>query len=329
MSGGAHTPLVSVVIPFRDGAAYLPGLFAALDAQTLPPESFEVLLVDDGSTDEGPELAGDWVAAAPERRRIVGGPGTGPASARNAGIRAARGIWVASTDCDIEPHPGWLAAALETLEHTGAEAVEGPIDVRAGHAEGIYAVEQENSTGGRYMTGNMVYRRELLERLGGFDERFEAQFLEDSDLAFRILDEGHEIPFAASARVTHPVVGRSAVEVLRATSRTQWLALFAAKHPERYRRELRPLVRPLTAIDVDVLVALAAAAAIPRSRGLARAALTLAAANGLKRGLVTAQVHTAPDPEQAARRAGLALAVPPLRAFWWLVGCIRFRKVTL
>lgn len=329
MSSTSTTPLVSVVVPFRDGAVHLPGLFAALEAQTLPAERFEVVLVDDGSTDEGPELAAAWAEAVPARRRIVGGPGAGPASARNVGIAAAQGEWIASTDCDIEPDPRWLEAALETLERTGADAVEGAIDVRSGDADGTYVLEQQNDLGGRYMTGNMVYRRSLLARLGGFDERFADQFLEDSDLAFRILDEGSEIPFAPASRVTHPVVSRSSADVLRATRRVQWFALVAAKHPTRYRDELRQVVRPLTAVDLDVLVGLAAVAGLPRSRGLARAALVLAAANGLKRGLASARIHTARDPEQAALRAGLALAVPPLRAFWWIVGCIRFRKLTL
>ena len=90
-----------------------------------------------------------------------------------------------------------------------------------------------NRGGGLYMTANMIYRRDLLEDLGGFDERFR-EFLEDSDLAFRVMDAGHEIPFAPEVRVRHHVRSPGFGAILRSTRHQRWISLFAAKHPDRY-----------------------------------------------------------------------------------------------
>jgi glycosyltransferase involved in cell wall biosynthesis len=319
-------PEISVVVPVRNGARYLPDLFEGLARQTLPQERFETVLVDDGSADETAEVAAAWAAKDPERRRVVPGPARGPSAARNAGIRAARGTWIASTDADIVPEPEWLEAGLVALERHGAYAVEGAIDVRGLPTGSGHASAQANLTGGRYMTGNMFYRRELVDELGGFDEQFTEQFLEDSDLAFRILDRGHDIPFARESVVRHPVVERTTLETLQSVSRLQALALFAAKHPERYRSHLRPVLRPLTPIDVDVLVGLAAASAAVRARGLPRVVLASIAAHGIRRGLGTGRLRGRAARDLPAT-VFVALAQPPLKAMWWAVGCVRFRRL--
>lgn len=315
-----------MVAPVRNGERFLPSLLRALDAQTLGRSRFEVILVDDGSTDGTPRILNEWSARDPERRRVVPGPERGPAGARNVGIRHARGEWIASTDADTAPDRRWLEALLATAAARGAQAVEGAIEASDPVSGRSYGTIQRNLQGGRFMTGNMLYRRELLERLGGFDERFREAFLEDSDLAFRILDAGHEIPFAPDAFVLHPVVDVGPREVLRRSSRLHWLALFAAKHPQRYRVQLRPHVRPLYASDLHVLAGLGAAVAAVPAGGVARALLALAAAHGVARGLAAHGAFSAPRAELPSR-ALLAVSVPPLKAGWWLAGCIRFRKV--
>jgi glycosyltransferase involved in cell wall biosynthesis len=323
-----HGPVeISVVVPVRDGASYLPALLNALDSQTLDSDRFEVIIVDDGSIDGSREIAGSWVDKDPLRKHLVVGEGRGPAYARNLGVECANGKWIASTDCDITPSPHWLEVALRALDETGAEAIEGAIDPWPPNAaDGPSSLVFSNESGGRYNTGNMFYRRELLLRLGGFDEGFGEQFLEDSDLAFRILDEGFEIPFIADMRVRHPVVNRSAIEAIRAAKRLRWLARFAQKHPDRYWSDLRPVVRPLSHVDIDMLLSLAVLAAVPKARGVPRLALLAVVANGFRRGLSSKQVLSAPL-EKRASRAFLSVAMPVAQSFWWLEGCVRFRKV--
>lgn len=114
---------VSILCPYRDAAPFLPGLIASVRAQTHP--NWELLLIDDGSTDPGAAL----VAAAAERDsrirplrappRPVGGRG-GPWWPRNAGLAQARAPWLAFLDADDLWHPRKLERQLAALAATGA-----------------------------------------------------------------------------------------------------------------------------------------------------------------------------------------------------------------
>jgi len=111
-------PELSVVIPTHDRLETLPEVLAALEAQAGAPD-FEVVVVDDGSSDG----TGDWLA---ERRRearmpltVLRQPNRGPAAARNTGVAVARGQRVAFLGDDTVPSPGWLATHREAHRRRG------------------------------------------------------------------------------------------------------------------------------------------------------------------------------------------------------------------
>lgn len=318
--------LISVVVPVRNGSRHLPGLFDALERQELERDAFEVLVVDDGSTDGSAALVGRWAALDPERRRLLHTDGAGPAAARNLGVAQARGEWIAFTDCDVVPHPRWLAELGAAASDGSVEAIEGRIEVTPTSAAATDAFSHfvVNTTGGLYMTANMAYRRTLLERVGGFDERFTDAFLEDSDLAFRVLDAGVPIPFVAEAIVYHPVIRVTPLGVLRSARRARWLAPFAAKHPDRYATQLRPNVRRITRVDVDVLAALVAATALPRARGVSRLLALAVVANAFRHARAEGRLAVPADEQPA--RVLLTFALPPTKLFWLLVGAARARS---
>jgi glycosyltransferase involved in cell wall biosynthesis len=310
------TPELSVVIPVRDGERFLPDLFAALDAQTLPRDRFEVIVVDNNSRDRTPALLAAWADQDAGRRAVLA-PGVGPAHARNVGVRHTTGRWIVFTDCDTIPEPEWLEAYARAAAANGASVLEGCVVAWPPEAVGPHTHQISNERGGKYVTANMAYRRDLLERLGGFDERFELAFLEDSDLAFRALDEGVTIPFVADARVRHRVLQRTTRDTLRSAQRVEWLSFFASKHPVRYRDSLRPHVQPLSHVDVRVLAGLLALAALPRTYGTLRLAAAALAADGLRIGAVR------------GRTTGslfLSFALPVWKTAWWLDGCRRHRR---
>ncbi len=325
-SGDKSAPEIAVIVPVRNREALLPGLLAALDQQTLERPRFEVIIADDSSVDRTREIARAWVDSDPSRLRLVVSEGRGPGHARNRGLRLATAEWIAFTDSDTLPEPDWLEAALRGVERLGAVAIEGAVEPWPPESIGPRTHQVINRTGGLYMTANMIYRRDLLEELGGFDERFTEPFLEDSDLAFRVMDSGHEIPFASEVRVRHHVRSSGLRDILKSTRRQRWLSLLARKHPDRYWTQLRPAVRPLSSVDVDVMVALLSAAALVKTKGPGRAVLLAVAANGLRRGCGSHGVFRASRGE-AAKRAALAVGLPIGRTLWWLEGCIRFRKV--
>src|SRR5882724_7275413 len=92
-------------------------------------------------------------------------------------------------------------------------------------------------------------------------------------------------------------------KVLASTRRQRWIPLMALKHEGRYWNDVRQTVRPLTSVDVDVLLGLLAFLAVPRASGLSRAALLLSGASGLRRGFGSARLSDARGSELVARAA--------------------------
>jgi len=157
------SPVVSVIIPARDAAPTLERTLSALGAQTLA-ESFEVIVVDDGSGDETAEIA---ARHAPLVTLLRNGHGGGPGKARNQAVEAARSRVLAFTDADCFPVPEWLAEGLRALE--GADIVQGRVarDPSVLRTPFDRSLEVEDD-GGFYQTANLFVRRELFEAVGGF-----------------------------------------------------------------------------------------------------------------------------------------------------------------
>ncbi len=235
--GDPPAPLVSVVVATRDRPQRLGRLLAALRAQSLPADRFEVVVVDDGSP---PATAS--VLDAERRRgelalRTHRHPvGRGPGAARNTGWRAARGPLVAFTDDDCTPATEWLATALAVHRaHPGA-IVQGatfPDPAEAGDMGLLARTVSVDAAGPQYATCNIFYPRELLEALGGFDESFGPRpTAEDTDLAWRAIEAGRDAVFARDAIVLHAVDRVGARGMLRVAARWSGAIRVFAEHPQ-------------------------------------------------------------------------------------------------
>ena len=238
----AAEPRVSVVVPTRDRPGRLAALLDALRSQTLGTTEFEVVVVDDGSGDETSALLQDArerddLALRVVRHDVPRGPG----GARNAGWRAARGAVVAFTDDDCRPAPGWLAAGLAAHERAPEAVVQGRTEPdpderdRLGPFSRTVHVER---LGPQYETCNIFYPRELLERLGGFDEDFGLRRPgggppggEDTDLAWRAIELGRPTAFCEEALVFHAVLELGALGALRDATRWSETVRVFARHP--------------------------------------------------------------------------------------------------
>ena len=223
---------VTVVAATRNRASLLPRLVAALEAQEEAPP-FEVVLVDDASTDDTPTVLAHLVArSSVPVRTIRHDPRRGPGPARNAGWRAGRGAKVLFTDDDCTPRPRWvaeLAAALDRADVAQGATVPAP-DQLANQGTFSRTLEVTEPTG-FFQTCNMGYRRDALEEVDGFDEAFDHPAGEDTDLALRCLTEGRTFEFCAEAVVEHDVRPSSLRAAVRDTWRWQGVVGVVKKHP--------------------------------------------------------------------------------------------------
>ncbi|MEA2474937.1 MAG: hypothetical protein QOE06_2852 [Thermoleophilaceae bacterium] len=196
-------PEISVVVPVRDGAAELPGLLASLDAQTLRRDRFEVVVVDNASTDATAEVARTGGAT------LVHEPVPNRSRARNRGVTEARSDLIAFIDVDCVAEPGWLAAMLGCAGR--APLVAGPVRITTGDPpnaverfEALWRFSQEAWVGqGWAATANLLVEREAFEAVGGLDTGYH-HIGEDVDFCLRAGRAGFGLAYCPGACVTHP-----------------------------------------------------------------------------------------------------------------------------
>ena len=160
----------------------------------------------------------------------------GPAAARNEGWRAAHAPLVVFMDDDCEVTPGWLEAMLAAADGAPGAIVQGrvvpnPREVgRLGPFSRSLWVEEP---GPYYQGTNILYPRALLERLGGFDaEAFPGFYGEDTDLAWRAIEQGVAVEWAPGALVHHAVFRVGPVATLRIATRWSQSIQIFRRHPE-------------------------------------------------------------------------------------------------
>jgi len=239
----AGTPDVSVAVATRNRRDLLVQLLESLKAQTLPRESFEVVVVDDGSTDGTPELlarerdAGELQLQVIRRERAEG-----PAAARNDAWRAAGAPLVAFTDDDCTATPRWLEAGVAASRAEPGAIVQGRTDPRPDQLDRISPFSRTqiiHGVGPLYETCNIFYPRRLLEELDGFAaDTYSMPAGEDTDLAWRALERGVEARYEPEALVHHAVLPAGPVGMLRSALRWHTAIPVFARHPELRRVHL-------------------------------------------------------------------------------------------
>ena len=249
-------PQVSVIIPIYNGEKDLPGLTDCLLAQTYLPERVEYLLVDNGSCDRTPELIKQAVSQASAKGltfRALSEPHIQSAyAARNTGIRAAMGEFLAFTDADCYPYPDWLATLVQPFIDPEVGLVVGEIKALPGktwleqYAERKHIMSQKDTLAHPFcpygQTANIAVRTQALEKIGLFRPHMTTGG--DADLCWRVQQHGGwKLQFAEQAIIQHR--HRTTLSDLR----SQWRRYGRSN---RYLHELYgvPLTRPLSAKEI-------------------------------------------------------------------------------
>lgn len=201
-------PFISVVVPVLNGRHEVEACVAALRAQTYPPERFEILFVDNGSTDgtrEHLESLGVRVVPCPQRGR---------ARALNAGLAVAGGELICTTDPGCVPEPGWLQAVAASFADPTVGCVAGEILMleggsslalefqrRCNYMSPLRALGRRHAPYFPFADGaNASFRRAVFEAIGPF----EASFIKGADveICYRMLVlTDYKLAFNAGARV--------------------------------------------------------------------------------------------------------------------------------
>ena len=217
-------PDISVILATRNRAPQLRGALQRLAGQETGARFvYEVVVVDNGSTDDTRRVVETARGASPVPVRYVYEPTAGKSWALNAGMRAAQGRVFAFTDDDIEPLAGWLAALWQCFE-AGAMAVSGRVlplwvaprpvwlNDQALRLLGLGCVDhgeaQRQSASGadcRWVGGNMALRREAAQRVGPYDVRMARE--QDSEYYERCLRAGVPVTYEPRVLVHHRVEG--------------------------------------------------------------------------------------------------------------------------
>src|SRR5437867_1223374 len=197
-------PRISVVVCTYNGARTIRDCLEALERLRYP--DYEVIVVDDGSTDTTAAIARRYDC------RLIQTENRGLASARNTGLHAARGEIVAYIDDDAYPDPDWLTYLANRFLSAAHVGVGGPNIAPAGDGRTAECVAR--APGGpvhvllsdreaEHIPGcNMAFRKESLEAIGGFDPQFRAAG-DDVDVCWRLQERKWTLGFSAAAVVWH------------------------------------------------------------------------------------------------------------------------------
>jgi GT2 family glycosyltransferase len=198
---------VSVVVPTYRRPELLGRCLAALTAQKMASDSYEIIVADDAASSETRRQVEELAAKTTCSVLYLPMTGThGPAAARNAGWRAARAAIIAFTDDDAVADAGWLTAGTGALERDcELAAVAGHVIVPLPPSPTDYQRNEAGLATAAFVTANCFCRRDVLQTLGGFDERFTHAWREDSDLHLRLLEGGFKLRKVPEAVVVHPV----------------------------------------------------------------------------------------------------------------------------
>jgi len=255
---------VSVIVPVFNSAKVVGDCITSLLDQDYPKENYEIIIVDDGSTDNVKDVVSGLRGV-----RFIPQQHAGPAAARNLGVAKASGDIVLFTDADCIPNQDWIRQMVEPFSDAGVAGVSGTyrtLNSASLMARFVgYEIAHRHARMSRFDSIDFIgtayagYRKSVFEKFNGFDTGFATSSGEDPDLSFRMDAAGNRLVFQPHAVVAHRHPESLHAYLRQKFWRAYWRVRLYGKHPSKMRGEsyTPALLIPQAALTVVAMPALA------------------------------------------------------------------------
>ena len=228
----------SVIVPVYNAERTIGQCLDALTSQTIGRSDYQILLVDDGSTDGTAGIAGRYQGIT-----LIKQDNAGPAAARNSGVSRAGAPIIVFTDSDCAPQPDWLEKMIGPLEtDPKVTAVKGAYLTRQKQIaarfvqreyEDKYDLLKKRKNIDFIDTYSAAFRRDIFLQFNGYDTSFKVACAEDVELSYRMHNAGHKMIFAPQALVYHFHPETLAAYFRKKYKFAYWRMLAVRKNPNK------------------------------------------------------------------------------------------------
>jgi len=217
--------IISVIIPTYNRKDQLEKCLCSLFNQNYPNDKYEIIVVDDGSTDETEEMITELIKNTPCTLKYLNQENKGASAARNLGIENSNSDYICFVDSDICLDTSCLEVLISAIQRNSAAGAMGPVVYFKNEPEKIWcAGARIKLTTARPLFGENVYRwksnedvsvdylpscvlltsKEVIEKVGGFDEVYRIYY-EDVDWCLRVKNNGYKILLVPDAKAWHDI----------------------------------------------------------------------------------------------------------------------------
>lgn len=226
---------ISIVMATYNRSELLIKQLKAFQKQTIDPSRFQIVVVNDGSSDNTMQILHEWQFILPNLK-VINQLNGGPAKARNTGVEKANSEIIAFTDDDCIVDGDWLEQILKTFKNDRElQVLHGETYSNNKEITPFTHQIQNHKWNHIIPTCNAAYKKEILLEIGGFDTNYPFPHNEDTDLAWKI-HEHTQVLFEKSVRVYHPAVPVSFKSQLRRMLFLKSEFLLYSKQPDSYKK---------------------------------------------------------------------------------------------